>query len=351
MVMGCGGAPSVLSSWARSIVEALSAKGADVQAVLEEAGMSLEDFRDPNSRHPIPTTSRLWRAASKAVGDPSFGLFASKHVHLTSFHALGYAVMASATLRDALERFVRYGRVLSDATSPSLRVEAEGARLVLERRPGEFQPADEAIDAVMSLIVRSCRLITARRVQLISVSLRRSEPADPTPYAKVFRCPIEFGAIHDEVVVARTWLDEPLPTANPVLASHNDTAARRYLASIEVGNTVDRVRATIAERMSSGAPTPDAVARALGMSVRSLQRRLHELGTTYAQLQSETRRELACAHLLNHDCTVTEVAFLVGFEDSSAFARAFRRWTGVSPSTYREREAAGKSSWGPSKAR
>jgi AraC-like DNA-binding protein len=332
-------APSVLSSWARTIVDALSARDADVEVVLHGTDLTLDDFRDPAARHPIPATTRLWHAASKEARDPAFGLFASRHVRLTTFHALGYSVMASATLRDALERFVRYSHVLSDAAVLELDEQRTGTRLAIVIRPDSPPPADEAIDAVMSLIVRTCRLITDRRLSLRSAAMRRALPRDGVPYERFFRCPLEFGARSDALIFDTASLDLPLPMANPELARHNDEAVHHYLASVQVGTLIDRVRRALAERLPNGEPTADAVASTLGLSVRSLQRRLGELETSFATLLAETRRELACAHLREARYSVTEVAFLVGFEDVGAFARAFRRWTGMSPTDYRAREA------------
>jgi len=328
-------APSVLSSWSRTIVDALIAREADVEAVLHEAGLSLADFHDPNSRHSIPTTTRLWIAASSRVSDPAFGLFASRYVRHTTFHALGYSVLASDTLRDALARIARYSHVVSDAAVLDLHTSDDSARLTITMRPGSLPPANEAIDAVLSLIVRACRFVTDRRLVLRAATLRRAAPGDRSPYERFFRCPIEFGAPVDAIVFDSSSLDQRLPMANAELARHNDDAVRTYLSSVNAGTLVDRVRSTLAERLTTGEPTPEAVARALGLSVRSMQRRLGELDTSYAALLADTRRELACAYLGEERCSVTEIAFLVGFEDVSAFARAFRRWTGLSPSKYR----------------
>src|SRR5690606_15263344 len=105
-------------------------------------------------------------------------------------------------------------------------------------------------------------------------------------------------------------------------------------AGLGSSSLADRVRSVVSERLS-GDFTPEGVAAGLGMSSRSLQRKLQELGTSYASILNETRRDLATRYLMDARYSVTEVAFLVGFEDASAFARAFRRWTGRSPSAYR----------------
>lgn len=150
-----GTLPSVLSSWSRTIVDGLEAIGADADAALASAGLTRDALRDPNARLPATVAARLWAAAADRAGDPAFGLRASQFVRPTTFHALGFAVYASATLRDALERLVRYSHVVTSSRELSLTIEGDIARLSIEGRPSGERPSYEAIDAVMSLIVRT----------------------------------------------------------------------------------------------------------------------------------------------------------------------------------------------------
>lgn len=327
--------PSVLSSWARTIVDALAARGVDTDAVLLEARLSPADFHDPNARHPIVATTRLWRLAARHAEDPAFGLHASRFVRQTTFHALGYAVMASSTLREALHRWTRYGRLVSDVAE--LHVDSIGGvvRLSILLPEGDGAPAYEAMDAVVSLIVRTCRLLSDGQVSPTAIALRRPTPVDVVPYRQLFRCPVDFEAPVDTLDFEEAWLDHPLPAANPDLARHNDDAVRRYLAESSAGSLADRVRSLVLDRLVNGEPSPDAIARALGLSLRSLQRRLRQTDTSYAKILAEARRDLACEHLREQRFSVTEIAFLLGFEDTSAFSRAFRRWTGVTPTAFR----------------
>jgi AraC-like DNA-binding protein len=186
----------------------------------------------------------------------------------------------------------------------------------------------------MSLIVRTCRTLTDRSFSLLKVEQRRPEPRDTIPYVRFFRCPVEFGAPVDALTFDKQVLDQPLPAANPELAQHNDGLIQRYLSKIGQDTLVARVRGALVEQLGSD-PSPVALSAALGMSARTLQRRLQEQGTSVVELLSEVRQELACAYLRDKTYSITEIAFLLGFEDSSAFARAFRRWTGRSPSEYR----------------
>jgi AraC-like DNA-binding protein len=326
---------STPSTWPRTIADALLVAGVDVVKVLSEAGFSHDDFRDPNARLSREATAKLWRAAVAHTGDAAFGLEAARYVTQTTFHGLGVAVLASATLADAMRRLVRYHRLVCDSAELALEVESCCARLVMRPREeaGE-QPVHEATDAVLALIVRTSRLITNRTFALERVQFRRPEPRDSEPYARVFRCPLRFGAADDALFFDAAQLDGRLLMANPELAQRNDEAVREYLARVDQGSIVHLVREKLAKRLADK-PSPQEIARALGMSQRSLQRRLRESGTSYEGVLGEMRKELACSYLRQGRYSVGELAFTLGFEDASAFARAFRRWTGVSPSAFR----------------
>ncbi len=327
-------APSVLSSWTRIIVDALDSAGIASGPVLLSAGFELTAFDDPNLRHSVLSTQALWRAAATAFADPACGLRISRHVRPTTFHALGYAVLASVTLREALVRLVHYSTLIGDEARLSLETSDTTARLSFTHSPGDEPMPPEGIDAVMSLIVRTCRVLTDRSFRLELVEQRRTAPSNDLPYQRFFRCPVTFSALSDTLTFSALALDQPLPNANPELARHNDDLVRRSLAELAQGNLVDRVRTAIAEG-ALGDASPARVARALGLSERSLQRHLAKLGTSFADVLNETRREIACSYLREARWSVTEVAFLLGFDDASSFARAFRRWTGQSPSDFR----------------
>lgn len=146
-------APSVLGTWAPlTLIWALDARGFDGHALAARAGIDLALLADPNSRYPITSTTRLWRLAVEVTGDPCFGLWASRFVKPTTFQALGFAVFASRTLREAFERMVRYSWLASDVAGIQLRRvgEREQIRYVIKAEP---RPVDEAIDTTC---VSSC---------------------------------------------------------------------------------------------------------------------------------------------------------------------------------------------------
>jgi AraC-like DNA-binding protein len=182
--------------------------------------------------------------------------------------------------------------------------------------------------------VRTCRVLTDSSFALRGLQLRRAAPINSVGHERFFRCPLHFSASEDALTFDAQDLDRRLPTANPELARHNDDLVQRYLAGMREGTVVDRLRRILSQHLSGDA-SPSKLAGLLGMSGRSLQRRLQEQGTSYAQVLRDTRRDLAMSYLVQPECSITEIAFLLGFEDASAFARAFRTWTGVTPSAFR----------------
>jgi len=328
--------PSVLSSWTRTIVRALEVREVDPAPLLAEAGLDPALLADPNARFPIAVTGTLWCLAAEATGDPAFGLFASRFVEQTTFHALGYAVMASDTLREAFERFARYGRLVSDAGDSTMEVNGDRWVYRLEVPPRRPRPTDESIDAMMSLIARICRVLGGDGLRLFEVTLMREEPTSSDAYSRAFRAPVVFGTETNSLVYPSTSLDTRLPSGNPELARLNEEVVAHHLSRIERDCLGNRVRAWLVGRMASGESRPADAARELGLSVRSLQRRLADEDTSFKQVLADTRCELASAYLRDGRTTVSEVTFLLGFADTSSFARAFRRWTGTSPGEYQK---------------
>ena len=170
----------------------------------------------------------------------------------------------------------------------------------------------------------------------LGLSRMRTCPASgPTPYLEEYGVTPVFAQAESALAFEAAALDEQLPGACPDLADHNDRIAAQYLARLNRNDIVARVRAAIIERLSTGDCSRRQVARALAMSEASLQSKLAERDTTFQDLLSDTRRELALGYMAQAHLSITEITFLLGFTDTSNFARAFKRWTGASPTAYR----------------
>lgn len=327
---------STLASWTRALRRQLDSLGLDSAALCREAGLDPQLLDDANARYPLSATTRLWQLAVAASGDPALGLNTSRHVAPTTFHALGMAVMASGSLREIFERIVRYHQVVSDALELELRDVGDSCELHFRLPPGGSLPAPEAIDAFAAIYVRTCRNRLGRSYAPLAVHLRRPPPADPQPWLEAFRAPVHFAAAEDVLCFARADLDRPLDDGNPELAAHNEAVLRKRLDALQPDTVGRRLRRALEQCLPNGEPSAEVLAHGLHLSLRSLQRHLSEEGSSYEQVLAETRHALAVQHLGEADCSISEVAYLLGFADSSSFSRAFKRWSGQSPSQYRD---------------
>ena len=315
---------------------ALRSRGVNAEELLAQTGLSTEILADPNRRHPIEVTTRLWRLAVDATSDPAFGIEVARHTTYQTFHALGFSLATSATLREALERVVRFFAIVTDAADMRLEDGHTGARLTVHLRESA-NPADEAVDAFVAAAVRLCRTLVGRSFSPLAVELRRKAPADPAPFTRYFRVPVTFGAPLDALTLDKAALETRLLTANAEIARANDAVIAGHLARLENSRLAPRVRQAIEEQLPQGEPDPEAIARRLAVSLRSLQRKLAEEGTSFATLLDETRSALARGYLDADRYTVSEITYLLGFAGVSGFSNAFKRWTGESPSAYRRR--------------
>ena len=328
---------TTLTSWTRCLKATLDARGIDSLALFQQAGLDPAALQDPNARYPQAGITALWQLAVTASADPALGLDVGRHVNQTTFHALGYSLLASQTLEECFLRLLRYFRIVSDAAELDFcRINEHSYQFVMHPLSGRDQPSDAAMDAMVSVLIRLCRALAGPAFRATEVRLRRAAPADTLVYEKVFKAPICFNATNTAITFNATDLKAPLPFANPELARHNDEVLSRYLAHFDKENTANRVHARLVELLPQGEPSQEKIADALHISLRNLQRKLSDEGTTYKEILNNTRRDLALSYIQDKRYTISEITFLLGFSDSSSFTRAFKRWTGKSPSAHRQ---------------
>lgn len=308
--------------------------GHDPEIVFGPVGLTHEMLLNQGARITHKTVDHLWERATQVVKDPCFGLRAAEFWHPSHFNALGYAWLASGTLRQALNRLSRYVHLLSQSTDVGLEDTPEG--LVFTLSDSLKQPA--RMDQRMAIIIAMCRLNFGPNLKPVGVSFIHSEPSCGEKYFAVFKCPVYFDAAYDGLILKREDADKRLPGGNPNLAEINDQVMIRYLADLDQADIVHRTQTAVIDLLPSGNISDEKVAHALSLSVRSLQRKLQQAHTTFRNVLDETRANLAKQYIRDNQLDLTEIAFLLGFSEHSAFSRAFKRWTGQSPSSCRRGE-------------
>jgi AraC-like DNA-binding protein len=333
-------APSTLGNWVHAIIRTLDARGFDGRELALAAGVTPRALADPLERVPQPAVTALWRQAVDATADPCFGLHVPRHVTVSTFGALAYALCASRDLRSGFERIARYHRLISDAVAARLEARDDRYAFVVDI-VSPSGPPYEAIDAFLAIAARIARgLMGGRtRIEPLRVCLRRPAPSPADLFARVFRAPVVFDASRDAIEYAKADFELPLPDANLALAHQNDQIVARELAALGRDTLAEQVRATLFETLPDG-PTERSVARRLSMSTSALQSSLAREGTTYKAVLNQAREQLARRYLEDDRYVIKEVAFLLGFSDASTFSRAFKRWTGTSPSHYVARKSS-----------
>jgi AraC-like DNA-binding protein len=334
----CQAVRTTLGTWVKAICRAMEAAGCDSSALLAEAGFDLKALDGPTVRCPLTQTARLWGLAVAATGDPAFGIKVASHIKQTTFHALSYGLSASSTLKEAFERVQRYCHVASDAIEYEFFRRGSEYHFVIEPAG---PVADESVDALVAAHLRMCRSLIGHDYSPLRIEFRRARPARIEDFERLLRAPLLFDAAQTRLVFDSAAIERPLDGGNPELARHNDAIALQYLSQIERDNLQGRVRDVLTQRLARGEPSQEEVAELLNMSARTLQRKLGDGGTTYKEILDETRRVLALAYLSAPRHSVSDVTYLLGFSAGSSFTRAFRRWTGQSPSDWRAGAAAG----------
>ena len=327
---------STLGSVAVLIAQALRSYDCDPAPLFAEVGIDMHQISDPNARFPTLRMQNLWRLAIEATGDPCFGLTAARQFQPAALQGLGFAWLASDTLRDALARLARYSRLINAVID--IRLEDVDNRVELIVRGPDAWPVSvpAAVDLGMAAFLQMCRITAGAAVNPVRVALQRPMPACAARFDEFFAAPIEYGAPDNRLCFDRQLIDSPLASAHPELARINDQTVVEYLARFDRANITMQVRARIVEQLPDGAPHQDAIADALHVSSRSLQRKLKDEATSFRRLLEDTRRELAMQYIRESYRSIGEITYLLGFSEPGNFTRAFRRWTGRSPVEFRE---------------
>jgi AraC-like DNA-binding protein len=324
-----------IAAYSRSIGSALEQRGIDAAMVFEKAGVPMYHTSDPLRRMTNAEISALFRESVAVTGDPYFGLFVAEVFHISQLHALGFALLSSATIRDFCLRLQNFYRLASQNLEFRL-LEADG-ETILAAKLTQPDICWETVDAFAGLIVRLIRTIGERHFTPVRVELVRPVPVEGRqPYLDYFGCDVLFDQPEICICFDNRIVDLPLPGGSQELAQSHDRTAMEYLGKLDRQNVANRVRGLIVDTLSTGLVSKQQVADGLNMGTRNLELKLADEDTNFQQILDSTRQSLASGYMEQSGLSITEIAYLLGFSDAANFTRAFRRWTGKSPSEFRK---------------
>ncbi len=306
-------------------------QGLDRGRLIRHADLPADIGENPDSRIRTKSMMKLWRGVSAALDDPALGLHVGGSIRARQIGLVGYAIYHSRDGRTALQRFARYLRILSEAVR--FRVESRPDSVIIT---WSIHPALAAIrhpvEAGVALIVALGRDITGVDIKPLAVDLPGTRPDDPSEYRAYFGGPVRFGRPVAAVTLSREQANLPTREPDATLVGYLDELAAINLNPLEdhAETMVDAVRRTLWSMLPGGRPDLWRTAEELGVSVRTLQRRLGEEGTSFSKVLDDLRRDLSRELLTDRKLSVSEVAFMLGYSEPSAFQRAYRRWWGAS---------------------
>lgn len=276
----------------------------------------------------------VWRRALRSISDPAFPLRVAKVFQLEDHEIFGFLAMSCETLGQAYERTATYRALYCVGARWELYADPEATRLVWNPWPCDC--SDRAVTAAMDFAVADMadaieRLgLTGPKPR--AVHLLHAAPNDVTPFTAFYGVTPRFNAAHYELVYEPGLAALPIRSFNSRLRDYFDEECKRILNEHATGdNLVEQVRKRLVHSMDGGDASIEAVAKQLGLSARSLQRRLSDEGTRYNDLLNTVREEFAKRYLARGTISASEVAYLIGFTEPPAFFKAFKRWTGMTP--------------------
>ncbi len=331
---------TVAASIGIMIVNVAGGRGVDVERLCSQTGFDPRRAADPEARIGIQLESELWEHAAAMSGDAHFGLHAAQALRPGILDVLDYAVRTASTLREALDRLARYNPLAHDTAMFTL-VELGEVFRVEHGTSGVAQSRHAAEFTLASLVVVGSQL-AGKPIRALSVGFRHAAPSDTEPreYEELFGTLPTFGEPNNRIEFDAETMRRRVVAHDPALSRLMERQAEALLSGRPAyqAPTAERVANLLVTSLSQEPhnATLASMARRLNTSERSLQRRLAEEGTSFNELLDGVRRDLAERHVANPRLSIAEMAYLLGYSEPSAFCRAFRRWTGMTPNQVRQ---------------
>ena len=324
-----------ISGWGRSVLLAMLAMGRDGRQVFLDCGLDPEAQGRSLVRNPVAKMQYVWQLAETTVDDKNvLAKQIVSYLNASSFHALGFGLYASSSIRGLFRRLSTYREVIS--SSVNMRIDEDARRFHFTIV--DLRPVKSHLTSVVMLLflLRVCRELAGPELSPIEIEVPWSKGEFTDALMEATEAPIRYGKRYHRLTYSRAEVEIPLPSGHSQLASYQDKLCREYLHSLdEHRHLAVRVRLKILQGLTNDAANIDAVASSLHMSPRSLQRKLQAEGYSFREIFKEARKELVLEYVEHPDLSATQIAYMLGFSGIAPFATSFRSWFGVSFSEFR----------------
>ncbi len=329
--------PSVQAWVLPHLLAWLERQGADTSEIRRLPG--LDSLDDPDARVPESSAQRAWEIAAALTGDSAIGVHVAESLPRGALDLVEYAFRSSPSMSLGLTRLARYGHVMADRVATRIEATGEGMLLMLrDTAATRLHPARTELG--LALAVKLARDTTGAAITPLKVCFAHQAPKDVSEHRRFFQRAVQFNADSNTLVVSAADAARPLREADEALLEivrrrlEKALLSRRRLSTERVSG---RVRRILIEGFGQRTLTPEAVAKTLGTSRRTLSRRLAEDGTSFREILDEVRSELSRTLLQDSSLSIGDIAFFLHYSEPAVFHRSFRRWTGQTPMAFRRR--------------
>ena len=313
----------------------LEIQGLDAERLFADQGLSRSDLQSHSQRVPSDKWEAIVSDALLSIDDACAGIKAVQCWHPSDLGTLGYAWLASSTLRTAFQRMSRYMRVVGERARLDTIDTPHGLKFTFIQHRSGNALREVIADYALSLMLDMARMNFGTSLTATRMTLQRAQPDCADAYTVHFGCAAQFSAAEDSFTLAFRDVDAPLSSANKQLAGVHDQILTQQLAALDRQDVVAQCQTIILEHLTTGTLSTESIARELHMSPRTLTRRLEAKGTQLQKVLDDTRRSLAERYFSDPENSLSEVAFLLGFAQQSSLTRASNRWFGMPPKKYR----------------
>ena len=331
--------PTAMGGLARLAADEVRAAGVNLDPLLEASGLTAAQIQDIDERLGVAEQIAFVEAAGRSLGRTRLGFELARNFDLRSVGLLYYVAACSETLGEALHRIERFSAVGNEAVI--VRASKAGDLQVRLDYSGVSRHSDRhQVEFFLAALVRLCRSLTGLSLTPLRVTIGHARSDDLADYQTFFGCRPEFQAEHDAIVFEKASHRLPVISADPHLSDILVRYCEETLTSRRKAGSAFRVKVenAVAPLLPHGKPTVSTISQKLHVSHRTLARRLSEEQTSFAIVVDEMRRELAIRYLDDPKLSISQIAWLLGFQEVAAFTHAFRRWKGKAPSAMRRSE-------------
>ena len=335
-----GSGPQISTQILKAMLDMLLDRGVNFQPLLEPIGLSWAVIQDPEARIPMKKYIDLYEQVAVEANDPHLALHMCLGVGPESIGALGYLVMSSPTVKEALTSLANYVYSIQDDTEMRVFEEDGLAGISYGIINPDIWPRRQDAEYSMGITYQLMMLFLSKRFELTEVRFEHERPTKSMALENFFRCPVYYSRNRNAMLFDSKYMGRTSTAVDqslfPILENY---VKRSALDSSGDNSFLTQVDKSLTNTVIEKGATAEIVANMMGVSKPTLNRKMRAAGYSFKEFVDEKRNAIAKNHLLYTSLSIRDIGFRVGFSENAPFTRAFRRWNGITPEMFRSEHA------------